>query len=192
MKKLFVSGFFCCCIQLVYAQALCDSCGGFYWFGKAGWQFSGHSGVDASINFVNRKEWFLSARAWVADYHSRQYPKRQGNTHITGKAFSHEEIALLIGRLYHLKENKWFLTAEAGPSFLRYSSPVGIDSFPDKKGALAYCYKRNIQACPGLAFSASINWRYHILAVGVSPQIFLNRLHSYAALTYSMFVYINQ
>gem|GEM_PF-4357102 len=196
MKQLLV--FFACLLSApsLHAQEISDyvfkqkTQNDLYYYVQAGWQWSGHSGIDASIKLIIRDKWTLGTRMWMSDYSSKQYPKLKSNDAFNDYPYSHEEYALQSG-WFHTFNKHWFATLETGPSYVHYYHPVGIDTITDTKGKINFAYRRVAESAMGCTFSGSINWHHDWLAAGISPQYFVNKLHSYSAVTVSIFFYMN-
>ncbi len=190
MKRIIVSLLLCFCGLVSYAQKIHDPFKEWNWhyYVQTGWQWSGHGGVDAAIHCIIHDRWFIGGRLWINDYSTKQYPKLESMGLITGYPYSHEEFALQTG-WFHQLNKQWFLTLDAGPSYVRYFYPVGLDSLADDKHISHYMYKREEKTAMGWAFSGSINWHQDWIGASLSPQYFLNRPHPYSGITISLFIY---
>jgi hypothetical protein len=193
MKHVLI--FFVCCFftSLLKAQEISDyiSERDIHYFVQTGWQWSGHSGVDAGVHFIIRNKWTLGIRMWASDFSSKQYPKLKSRGNLNRYPYSYEEYALQSGWFYPFKK-RWFTTFETGPSYVHYFFPVSLDSTKDIKGVINYAYQKDVKSAMGWAFAGSVNWHHDWFAAGISPQYFINRLHSYCAVTVSIFFYMNE
>ena len=160
------------------------------YYARAGLQWSGHAGVDASVSFVAGKHVVVSSRLWFSDYATKSKPKISGCNSFSAYPYSHEEFALLGGWYQELSDKRWFFTAEAGPSYVRYFYPVEVVRTIDTNGAEITSYNRKMVTAGGVVLTGSINWHYTFFAVGLSPQYFANHLHSYGAVTASVYFYL--
>jgi len=162
-----------------------------YYF-QTGWQWSGHSGLDAAVHFIIKDKWLAGIRMLVSDYCTRQYPFLETEGNFNGYPYSHEEFGLQFGRFYSFKNKHWFVTLETGPSYVRYFYPIGIDSLNDGKGKINYSYNKDLKTSMGWTFSGAINWHHKWIAAGVGPQYFANPLHAYGAITVSIFIFLKE
>src|SRR5690348_14431061 len=81
-----------------------------HYYTYAGWEWSGHGGLDAGLSCIIRNRWFIGGRFWLNDYSTKQYPKLNSTGVETGDAYSHEEFAMQGGLFYTLSK-RWFVTA---------------------------------------------------------------------------------
>src|SRR5919198_875960 len=86
-----------------------------HYYLQAGWQWSGHSGIDASLHYIIHNKWSLGARMWASDYSTKQFPKLNTSGTLNNYPYSYEEYALQSG-WFHSFNKQWFATLETGPS----------------------------------------------------------------------------
>lgn len=160
------------------------------YYTQAGLQWSGHPGIDAALHVVIGDNLCIGSRLWFSDYASKNFPKIKESNSSNIYPYSHEEIAILGGWYHELSKGKWFCTIETGPSYVRYFYPIKIEDYTDTKGVLHTAYQKKMITAAGAVLTGSFNWHYQFVALGISPQYFVNHVHAYGALTVSAYFYL--